>query len=196
MRPLFLSCLLLVVACSDRAPVPVAAPARPSPVGSLNSGLGTVVSVEPVRITEGFGIWREGVEVIDHDGLLIRVDGFDGLSFLPRAMTGPLFVLGGNVGLMLISPLHNNGQVVLLMDSPPSGTEVALWMTNAGESPTRLKGQRLEAAQARALSVNGHAGINIRTPPANAPRATYPTLRALMENLYPLRFSPDGGALD
>jgi|GEM_PF-4085189 len=140
---------------------------------------------------EGFRVWRDGVEVTIKDGLLIRVDGLSPMTFLPRALTPPLLVLGDSMGEMLLSPLGNEGQVVLLMDSPPPDTEVALWMTSEGVSPMDLKGADLKSEQARALAADAHSGINIRTPPANEPRATYQTEQDLMETLTSIRFSPE-----
>ncbi|RKG54561.1 hypothetical protein D7X30_29020 [Corallococcus sp. AB011P] len=149
-----------------------------------------MVSVEPVHIQEGFTVWRDGAEVTLQDGLLIRVDGLSRSQFMPRAITAPLFVLGNTVGQTLLTPF-DQGQAVLLTDSPPPDTEVALWMTNPGETPDVLVGAGLRARQSKALGATAHSGINIRTPPASAPRTNYAAHVDLMDQLVTPRVSPD-----
>ncbi|QRK08589.1 hypothetical protein JQX13_53365 [Archangium violaceum] len=180
--------LVLTVSCTDRTSN-ARAPA-PAPVRSQNSGLGTVASIEPIHINLGFTVWRNGVEVTVQDGLLIHLDGLSPGRFIPGAMTPPLFVLGDTVGQMLITPFEQ-GQAVLLMDSPPPDTEVALWMTMPGETPDQLVGAGLKARQEEALSATAHSGINIRTPPASTPRTVFPTQAELWDRLVTRRVSAD-----
>ena len=191
--PMTRLCSLLLLglawACSDRVPVPRPS-APPAPVRSQNSGLGPVASVEPVHIEEGFTVWRHGVEVTVQDGLLIHLDGVHPDLFMPRGIGPPLFVLGDTVGQTLISPSFDRGQAVLLMDSPPPDTEIALWMTRVGAIRQLVAGPELKVQQSWALAADAHAGINIRTPPASAPRARYPTLIELGDRLVPPRRAP------
>lgn len=175
----------LTVSCSDRAPA-ARAPEAPARVRSQNSGLGTVTSVEAVHIAEGFTVWRNGQEAIAQDGLLIRVDVANQGLFFPRALTPPLFVLGDSVGLMLLTPFET-GKAVLLMDAPPPDVDVALWMTEPGVDARSLGGPGLRVQQKSALSLGASSGVNIHTPPANAPRTPYPTHQALMDTLISLR---------
>ncbi|MCY1032200.1 hypothetical protein OV207_12085 [Corallococcus sp. BB11-1] len=186
MRIRLFSLLLLGLtwACSSQPPTPAA------PVRSENSGLGTVVSVERVHITQGFTVWRDGEELTAHEGLLIRLDGVNGGNFIPRAITPPLFVLDRSVGMTLLTPTWGR-QAVLLMPSPPPDTEAGLWMTLPGASEQHLKGAELESARDRALSANAHGGANVRTPPADAPTTPYPTQEALMDTLMTIKASPE-----
>jgi hypothetical protein len=187
-------CLLillgLTLSCSDRSPAASRAPRAPVLVRSQNAGLGTVTSVEPVHIAGGFPVWRNGQEVIVNDGLLIRVDVAKPGPFFPRALTPPLFVLGDSVGLTLHSP-YPSGDAILLMDAPPPDSDVALWTTEPGVDAQTLGGTVLGLQQQRALSSTASAGINIRTPPANAPKTPHPTFAALTDSLIDLRVSPE-----
>lgn len=191
--PMTRLCSLLLLglawACSDRVPAS-RPPVPPAPVRSQNSGLGTVASVEPLHIEQGFTVWRDGVEVTVQDGLLIHLDGLNPVMFIPRAMTPPLFVLGNTVGQMLLSPF-DQGQAVLLMDSPPPDTEIALWMTDPAEIPEHLVGSRLKARQEEALAPGAHSGINIRTPPASTPRTQYRDRAGLEDRLVSPRVSAE-----
>lgn len=167
--------LLFEVACSNSASK-VLAPAQP--LRSLNSGLGTLISVEPVRVEEGFEVWRQGTRLTVQDGLLIRLDGSSGSDFIPRAGSPPMFVLEDTVGVTVAQPLED-GKAVLLMHSPSADTEVPLWLTSSDVLPHRLQGSSLVAARREALSATASNGLNIHTPPASAPRTVYASLPAL-----------------
>lgn len=194
MRSRLLIFLLCTGACSSRvSSVPsVASP----PLRSLNSGLATSISVEPVRIEQGFKVWRQGAQVSIQDGLLIRLDGLSvgPSAFIPRAGTSPMFVLGDTIGVPLSKPLEHN-KAILLMHSPPAGTEVPLWLTNSDELPHLLQGGALMAAQKAALSATSHDGLNVQTPPASAPRTVYPSLDALRLVALNMKMPPEICAL-
>ncbi|MBE4748902.1 hypothetical protein G4177_12095 [Corallococcus sp. ZKHCc1 1396] len=188
MRIRLFSLLLLGLtwACSRQPPTPAA------PVRSENSGFGTVVSVERVHITQGFTVWREGVEITAHEGLLIGLDGPGGQHFFIRSMTPPLFLLGDSVGQRLRSSGFGGTRTAMLLMAPqPPDTEVALYRTFEGAVPERLKGQELKSLQDRMLSANAHGGVNVRTPPADAPVTPYPTQEALMDTLMTIKASPE-----
>ncbi|WP_426755440.1 hypothetical protein [Myxococcus sp. Y35] len=174
-RSLLLFLLLLAGACSNSAST---VPATAHPLRSLNSGLGTLISVEPVRIEEGFQVWRQGTQLTVQDGLLIRLDGLNGSDFLAQAGNPPMFVLGDTIGVTLAQPLVD-GKAILLMHSPPADTEAPLWMTNSDVLPHRLQGTALVSAQQSALAATATSGLNIQTPPASVPRTVYPSLPAL-----------------
>ncbi len=175
MRSLLLFLLLFAGACSNSAST-IPAPAQP--LRSLNSGLGTLVSVEPVRVEEGFEVWRQGTRITVQDGLLIRLDGLNGSDFIAQAGTPPMFVLGDTIGVTLAQPLED-GKALLLMHSPPADTEVPLWVTSSDMLPHRLQGTTLVAAQQAALAATASDGLNIQTPPASVPRTVYSSLPAL-----------------
>ncbi|RKH56890.1 hypothetical protein [Corallococcus llansteffanensis] len=149
-----------------------------------------MASIKPIHVAGGFTVWRNGQEVTVQDGLIIRVDGLSRSKFIPGGISPPLFVLGDTVGQTLLTP-YDNGQAVILVDSPPADTDIALWMTLPGETPEQLAGPGLKAQQSRALSAGAQSGINIRTPPASTPRTQYPTQLQLEDALVTPRVSPE-----
>lgn len=171
--------VLFALGCNDRTP-----PAAPE-VHALNSGLGTLVSVKPVRVTQGFTVIRNGEELSVQDGLLIRLKDVSQHDFLPRAITPPMFVLGDTIGTMLIPPMGGR-EAVLLMDASRPGTRVPLWVTEPGASPATLKGDVLRSAQSVALSATASDGLDIDIPPESTPRATYRSLDDL--RVYELKY--------
>ncbi|MBN8232769.1 hypothetical protein JYK02_35150 [Corallococcus macrosporus] len=154
----------LMLACSELPPPP-APRAWPR---SQNSDLGTVTSVERVHITRGFGVFRGATQepTTVHEGLLIRLRGLSPLEFMPTALMPPALMLGESQALLLSIPYQDfeGGDFVLLTEAPPPGTEVGLWLTSE-----------------RSLAPAGHRGVNIRTPPAEAPVASYLSLEVLRE---------------
>jgi len=178
-----LLCLLLAAACSRP-------PSAGSPLRSPEPGPAALVSVEPVRITEGFDVWRNGKQVTIQDGLLIRLDGVDGNAFVPRATSSSVFVLGDTIGDVLDMPLFE-GKALLLVAAPPPETEVPLWLSYQDVLPTRLTMPSEPERQRAELVARGHGWLDIRTPPADAPRATYATRNHLLLAVTNRRFSPE-----
>lgn len=178
-----LLCLLLAAAC-ERPPSAESLRAR-------NPGLATLVSVEPVRITEGFDVWRNGRKRTVQDGLLIRLEGMkDAADFIPRAMAAPQFVLGDTSGSAPEGPSFG-GKALLLMAAPPPETEVPLWLQYP-DMPGEEKPMPSSPEWQRAELVARRKGwLDIRTPPANAPRATYATVDHLLLAKTNRRFSPE-----
>jgi hypothetical protein len=177
--------------CSDRAKAPA------SPRGTLrsqNSGLGTVESVEPVRVSEGFKLWRNGQEVTFHDGLLIRLRDVNPLDFYPQNITPPLFVLGDAVADELASPFSSK-ETILLTWAPPPDTDVPLWLTPKGTLPDLLVGPTLTQLQTQAIAATATSGLTIHTPPASTPQTVYNTLDDVLYAVTPLRASPEVCAL-
>ncbi len=174
MRALFLS-FVLVVGCTPGAPSVSASVQAPR---SLNSGLGTVVSVRPVHVAQGFRVWRDGSTLTVHDGLLIRLDGVSSGNFIDRAVTSPLFVLDDTIG-MVVSRHLGPAPTFLLMHSPTSGTHASLWMTLPGVLPRSLSGGALVANRNEALSATSNRGLDLPIPSPRASRTTYATLDEL-----------------
>lgn len=150
---------------------------------SQNSRLGTVTSVERVHITRGFTVFRGDTqeEVTIHEGLLIRIKGLDWTEFLPTAVEPPSLMLGDSSGAILSMRWASSEKepTVILTEAPPPGTEVGLWMTGRG-GLTVLSGAEFKRAQVHALGAKG-SGVNIRTPSAEAPVASYLSLQVLEE---------------
>ncbi len=181
-----LLCLVLAAAC--------ARPPSPESLRARNPGFATLISVEPVRISEGFEVWRNGERLAVQDGLLIRLDGVDASAFLPRAASSSMFVLGDTIGVALETPLVD-GKAFLLMAAPPPETEVPLWLTNGDVLPTRLTLPSSPERQRAELVARGHDWLDIRVPPADAPRATYATRNHLLLAKTNRRLSPELCAL-
>ncbi|MHA7630376.1 hypothetical protein [Corallococcus sp. M7] len=153
---------------------------------SQNSGLGTVTSVERVHVTRGFSVLRGEAQqqVIVHEGLLIRLQGLSPLDFMPTALGPASLLLGDSRGLLLSMPYGDlrGGTFVVLTEAPPPGTEAGLWMTGHGGLDV-LSGIGFKNAQVRALAPDANRGVNIQTPAADAPVASYLSLEALKEKL-------------
>lgn len=169
--------VLLAVACS--------ACAGARPLRTEDPLLGTVLSVTPVHVEEGFELWQQGERRTFKDGLLIHVSGDPASAYVATAVPAPWLMLGDTVVIQYpgsFSPASDDAVVmkysgsVLLAASLPPDTVVPLWWTPRGQVVKQLKGEHLARMRAWATRPERADGLDVRTPPAGTPRKSYQTL--------------------
>jgi hypothetical protein len=136
----------------------------------------SVTTVTRARLTMPTEFWRAGALTASGDLLVIRTNVRNRAEFVLRNSSGPLFIFGSTVCILVQNPFEDGEAIAL---APRAiGTET-LWLVGAGHLPQKLVPPLIDRLRQEATGLQR----SVQVPPASGPLATFPNLESLVRSL-------------